>query len=70
MDNTTKKDIKFTASIFLTIGFHAVLWWLIRFYCTWAGIKDAGEAALCIVLLLSIGTGPFMVSVLEDWVNS
>ena len=70
MDNTTKKDMKFIASIFLTIGFHAILWKLIELSCIRAGITDAAMAALCMLIPLSLGTIPFMVSVIDDWLNN
>ena len=70
MDDITKKDLKFTASIFFTIAFHAILWKLIEIYLIWAQVKNAAEAALGIVLLLSIGMAPFMISMMDDWVNS
>ena len=70
MDDITKKDLKFTASIFFTIAFHAFLWKLIEIYLIWAGAKNAAESALCAVFLLGIGSVPFMISVLEDWVDS
>jgi len=70
MDDMTRRDLKFSAGIFFIIGFHAVLWKLIELYLSWAKVSNAGEAALCIVLLLSIGTAPFMMSVLDDWIES
>jgi len=70
MDDIMKKDLKFTASIFFTIAFHAILWKLIEIYLIWSQVKNAAEAALAIVLLLSIGTAPFMMSVLDDWIES
>ena len=32
MDDITKKDLKFTASLFFTIAFHVILWKLIEIY--------------------------------------
>jgi len=70
MDDITRKDLKFTAGVFFTIALHAALWKLMELYLIWARVKNAAEAALAIVLLLSIGMAPFMMSVLEDWIES
>ena len=70
MDDILRKDLKFSASIFFIIGFHAVLWKLIELHLSWAKVSNVEEAALCMALLLSIGTAPFMASVLDDWIES
>jgi len=41
MDDMTRKDLKFSASIFFIIGFHTVLWKLIELYLSWAKVSNA-----------------------------